>query len=142
MPRHAETDHVEPSDVSGRLVGDAPNWIHGAVRPTNLHEARCASRLRQSSGADAVVSQQLGTASRRWTVSEPVDDWGRVLGKMIARTEARVSIYQKLVQEAYKAGDREHIDLFKESQKDEEKFLKKLRREKTAWNESTPWTGV
>lgn len=66
--------------------------------------------------------------------------WGATLGKMIGRTEQRVGIYKKLVNDAYKAGDGELVDLFKAAQKDEEKFLKKLRQEKTEWNESTPWT--
>lgn len=69
-------------------------------------------------------------------MDEP-EDWGRALGKMISRTEQRVASYQKLVQTAYKAGDRELIDLFKASEKDEEKFLKRLRKEKTAWNEGS-----
>lgn len=68
------------------------------------------------------------------------EEWGRTLGKMIGQTEARVASYKKLVQDAYKVGDREFVDLFKESQHDEERFLKKLRYEKTAWNESVPWS--
>lgn len=62
------------------------------------------------------------------------DDWGRVLGKMIGACEARVASYKKLVQEAYKKGDRELVELFKESQHDEEKWLKRWREEKTRWN--------
>lgn len=70
-------------------------------------------------------------------MSEPVEDWGRTLGRFISNTEARVASYKKLVQEAYKAGDRELIDLFKSFEKDEEKALKRLRKEKTAWNEGS-----
>lgn len=63
------------------------------------------------------------------------EDWGKVLGKMIGRTEARVASYKKLVGEAYRANDRDLVDFFKSCQKDEEKFLKRLRKEKTYWNE-------
>jgi len=62
------------------------------------------------------------------------DDWGRVLGKMIAASEGRVASYKKLVGEAYKQGDRELVETFKECQHDEERNLKKLRWEKTCWN--------
>ena len=69
------------------------------------------------------------------------EDWGKVLGQMIARTESRVAAYKKQVQQAYKEGDRDLVDFFKECQHDEEKFLKSLRREKTFWNEGVwEWT--
>lgn len=64
------------------------------------------------------------------------EDWGKILGKMIFRTETRVASYKKIVQTVYQTTkDRELINLFKEFEHDEEKFLKKLRKEKTAWNE-------
>lgn len=66
-------------------------------------------------------------------VSEP--DWGKELSRFITATEARIASYKKLVQEQHKLGDRELIDLFKSFQKDEEKWLRRLRLEKTAWNE-------
>lgn len=62
------------------------------------------------------------------------DDWGRVLGKMIGATEARVASYKKLVGQSYKEGDRESVELFKEIQHDEERWLKRLRWEKSCWN--------
>lgn len=62
-------------------------------------------------------------------------DWGKQLSKFIAASEARVASYKKLVQQAYKAGDRELVDLFKSFQKDEEKYLKRRRLEKRYWNE-------
>lgn len=62
------------------------------------------------------------------------DDWGRVLGKIIGASEARVASYKKLVQEAYKKGDRELVEMFKEIQHDEEQWLKRRRWEKTCWN--------
>lgn len=68
-------------------------------------------------------------------------EWGNALGKMIARTEKRVSSYKKLVGEAYKAQERDLVDLFKGFQKDEERFLKRLRKEKTYWNEDV-WTWI
>ena len=63
------------------------------------------------------------------------EDWGQVLGQMIARTEGRVTSWKQRVQQAYKAGDRDLVDLFKECQHDEERFLKRLRKEKTCWND-------
>lgn len=66
-------------------------------------------------------------------VSE-VEDWSRALSKMIGATEARVASYKKLVGEAYKQSDRELIELFKGFRQDEEKWLKKLRWEKTCLN--------
>jgi len=67
----------------------------------------------------------------------PLDtaSWGYVLGKMIGRTEARVASYKALVTDSYKKGDRELIDLFKEFEHDELKFLKRLREEKRRWND-------
>lgn len=62
------------------------------------------------------------------------EDWGKALGKIIAASEARVASYKKLVQEAYKKGDRELVDLFKEYQHDEERCLRRRRWEKTCWN--------
>lgn len=62
-------------------------------------------------------------------------DWGKQLSKFIAAAEARVASYKKLVQQAYKEGDRELVDLFKSFQKDEEKYLKRRRLEKRYWNE-------
>lgn len=67
-------------------------------------------------------------------MSDPLE-WGAVLGKMIGRTEARVANYKGLVTAAYKAGDRELVDLFKEFEHDELKFLKRLREEKRRWND-------
>lgn len=54
---------------------------------------------------------------------------------MIGRTEARVASYKALVTDSYKKGDRELIDLFKEFEHDELKFLKRLREEKRRWND-------
>lgn len=62
------------------------------------------------------------------------DDWGPILGKLIAASEARVTSFKKMTQEAYKAGNRELIPLFKEMKKSEEKLLKSRRWEKTCWN--------
>lgn len=66
-------------------------------------------------------------------MSEP--DWGKELSRFITNTEARIASYKKLVQEQHKLSDRELVDLFKSFQKYEEKWLRRLRLEKTAWNE-------
>lgn len=63
-----------------------------------------------------------------------VEEWGKELGKIIGRTENRVANYKKTIQTAYKNDNRELIKILKEIKNDEEKFLKKLRREKTFLN--------
>ncbi len=62
--------------------------------------------------------------------------WGKTLGRMIAATECRIAAYKAQMQAAYKAGDRETIALLREAGGDEDLWLKKLRAEKTEWNES------
>ena len=64
------------------------------------------------------------------------DAWGKTLGRMIAATEARMAGYRAQMTAAFKAGDREMIAWLREAGGDEEKWLKKLRHEKTVWNES------
>jgi N-acetylglucosamine kinase-like BadF-type ATPase len=64
-------------------------------------------------------------------------DWGRMLGSMISATETRVAQYRRLVQEAYRAGDRDTIAMLKPIAQDEAAWLKRLRAEKTAWNDGT-----
>lgn len=61
-------------------------------------------------------------------------DWPNKLGKIIGRTEQRVASYKKLVGEAYKNNDKDLVFEFKKLRQDEEKFLKKLRHEKTCMN--------
>lgn len=63
------------------------------------------------------------------------ETWGKFLGKSIANTEARILNYKKLVQEAAMAGEREWVSFYKSLQKDEEKNLRRKRKEKTYWNE-------
>jgi len=62
--------------------------------------------------------------------------WGKTLGRMISATEGRLVSYKAQMQAAYKAGDREMVAWLRETGADEEKWLKKLRTEKTIWNES------
>jgi hypothetical protein len=64
------------------------------------------------------------------------DAWGRTLGRMISATEGRIAGYKAQMQAAYKAGDRDMIALLREAGGDEDGWLKKLRGEKTEWNES------
>jgi len=66
---------------------------------------------------------------------EAVLDWGKQLQRIIAATEARVANYKQLTQNAYKAGDQELVAIFKPLKKDEEKWLKARREEKTSWNQ-------
>lgn len=62
------------------------------------------------------------------------NDWGKQLSKLIAASEGRVASYKKIVQEAYKSGDRETVETVKKFQRDEEKYLKSFVEEKTFWN--------
>jgi hypothetical protein len=55
---------------------------------------------------------------------------------MIHATEGRVAYYKKAVGQAYKDKDQELVTLLKDIRKDEEKWLKSLRWEKTCWNHS------
>lgn len=76
-------------------------------------------------------------AKRRiWPPEVLGDTWGKTLGRMISGTEGRIAGYKAQMQAAYKAGDRETIADLREAGGDEESWLKKLRAEKTAWNES------
>jgi len=63
-----------------------------------------------------------------------MEDWGKTLSRYIAASEARVASYKKLVGQAYKNKDQELVTLFKDCRKEEEKWLKALRAEKTDWN--------
>lgn len=68
------------------------------------------------------------------TKNDTEEDWGRELGRMIGRAEARVASYKKLVSQAWKNGDDGLKSLFKAIRQAEEKSLKALRQEKTDWN--------
>lgn len=68
------------------------------------------------------------------TQNPKIEDWGKCLSRFITNTEARVASYKKLVGQAYKNGDQELVTLFKEFRKEEERWLKSLRMEKTDWN--------
>lgn len=62
------------------------------------------------------------------------EEWGKALSKMILATEGRIASYKKLVEAAYKAGDREMVEMIKGFRQDEEKWVKRLRWEKTCLN--------
>lgn len=62
------------------------------------------------------------------------DEWGKTLSKMIGATETRIASYKKLVGDAYRVGDREMVEVCKGFRQDEEKWLKRLRWEKTCLN--------
>lgn len=60
-------------------------------------------------------------------------DWGTQLTKFITAAEARVAVYKVLL--AALRHDPELLTMLREDKNSEERYLKRLRREKTYWNE-------